>query len=73
MNVDDGGRFKPGDELREELARFAGASVVSSCGSGVTACHNILAFELAGLPAPKLYAGSYSEWLRHEPVATGEG
>ncbi len=46
--------------------------VIVSCGSGVTACHTLLAFELAGLPMPKLYEGSYSDWARdaYLPVAT---
>lgn len=61
------GRFKPPAELR---ARFADAlagtlpeEAVVYCGSGVTACHDILAFAQAGLPLPKLYAGSWSEWI----------
>jgi thiosulfate/3-mercaptopyruvate sulfurtransferase len=46
---------------------------VMMCGSGVTACHNILAMEVAGLPGAKLYAGSWSEWIRDSsrPVAKG--
>jgi thiosulfate/3-mercaptopyruvate sulfurtransferase len=48
--------------------------VVQMCGSGVTACHNILAMEHAGLAGSKLYAGSWSEWITdpNRPVATGE-
>ena len=44
------------------------------CGSGVTACHNLLALELAGLPGGRLYAGSWSEWSADPalPLATGE-
>ena len=44
-----------------------------SCGSGVTACHHVLAMELAGLHRPLLYAGSWSDWSRHAhlPAATG--
>jgi thiosulfate/3-mercaptopyruvate sulfurtransferase len=38
--------------------------VIAMCGSGVTACHNLLALELAGLPGARLYAGSFSEWIR---------
>lgn len=61
------GRFLPQAELR---ARFAQAldgtapeNAVVYCGSGVTACHDVLAFAHAGLPLPKLYAGSWSEWI----------
>ncbi|MBY4679032.1 sulfurtransferase [Marinobacterium arenosum] len=72
------GRFKPADELRAEwqalLAdRPAGQPVVHMCGSGVTACHNQLAMEIAGLPGSAVYAGSWSEWIRdpQRPVTTG--
>ena len=46
--------------------------VVHTCGSGVTACHNLLAMEVAGLTGSKLYAGSWSEWIRdqNKPTAT---
>jgi thiosulfate/3-mercaptopyruvate sulfurtransferase len=45
--------------------------MIAMCGSGVTACHNLLAMSLAGLPGAKLYAGSWSEWIRDpgRPVA----
>jgi len=48
-------------------------NIVHFCGSGVTACHNMLAMELAGYHNSKLYAGSWSEWIRDKdrPVATG--
>jgi thiosulfate/3-mercaptopyruvate sulfurtransferase len=48
--------------------------VVCYCGSGITACHNILAMQVAGLPMPALYAGSWSEWITDpaRPVAKGE-
>ena len=68
-------RFKPAAELRAEwLMVLAGASpeqVVHQCGSGVSACHNILAMEIAGLPGSRLYAGSWSEWCTDcgRPVA----
>jgi thiosulfate/3-mercaptopyruvate sulfurtransferase len=43
------------------------------CGSGVTACHNLLSLEVAGFSGAKLYAGSWSEWIRdpHRPIARG--
>jgi thiosulfate/3-mercaptopyruvate sulfurtransferase len=65
-NLDADGRFRPAPVLRRDfLALLAGVEpeqVVMSCGSGVTACHNLLAMELAGLPGARLYAGSWSEW-----------
>jgi len=76
-NVDAEGRFRPAAELRSALeplvAGVSGDAVVSQCGSGVTACHNILAMMLAGFAPPRLYAGSWSEWSSSpsRPVATG--
>lgn len=43
--------------------------IIIDAGSGVTACHTILAMDYAGLPMPKLYVGSYSEWCRNKEVA----
>jgi thiosulfate/3-mercaptopyruvate sulfurtransferase len=78
-NLDDAGcYFKPADELRAEYgALLAGrdpANVVQQCGSGVTACHNLLAMEIAGLNGSVLYPGSWSEWCADpaRPIATGE-
>jgi thiosulfate/3-mercaptopyruvate sulfurtransferase len=74
---DDGCFFKPVEELRDEFTALLGgrqaAQVVQQCGSGVTACHNLLAMELAGLSGSKLYPGSWSEWCADpsRPVATG--
>lgn len=76
-NLQADGRFKPAAELRAEwLAVLAGRSpedVVHQCGSGVSACHNVLAMEIAGLPGSRLYAGSWSEWCAdpRRPVAKG--
>ncbi|MGD0491861.1 MAG: sulfurtransferase [Steroidobacteraceae bacterium] len=76
-NLADDGRFLPPAELeqrwRERLAGVSAAETIAMCGSGVTACHNLLAMEIAGLPGAKLYAGSWSEWIRdsERPVARG--
>ena len=62
-----GGRFKSAKILRQEFIDLIGNTspnqVVHSCGSGVTACHNLLAMEVAGLYGSRLYAGSWSEWI----------
>jgi thiosulfate/3-mercaptopyruvate sulfurtransferase len=69
------GRFLPAGELRDlweqRLGGVPSSQLVSMCGSGVTACHNLLALEVAGLPGAALYAGSWSEWIRDSahPVA----
>lgn len=74
-NLQADGCYKPAAQLRAEwLAVLAGAEpdvVVHQCGSGVSACHNVLAMELAGLTGSKLYAGSWSEWCADpgRPVA----
>ncbi len=71
----DAGLFRPAAELRQEfLSVLAGVEpkqAVFYCGSGVTACHNLLAMEIAGLSGAKLYAGSWSEWCSDpaRPVA----
>ena len=74
-NLDVQGRFKPAGELRAAFAAFgaAPAQVVHQCGSGATACHNLLAMEAAGLPGSALYPGSWSEWSADpkRPVAVG--
>ena len=75
--LDAGGRFRPVEELRRTFAAAgvtADSDVVSYCGSGVTACHNLLALELAGLPAGRLYAGSWSQYSADpgRPVAVGD-
>jgi thiosulfate/3-mercaptopyruvate sulfurtransferase len=55
------GRFRNPDELRQRFEALHGESIVY-CGSGVTACHNALAIESSGLPAPRVYVGSWSGW-----------
>jgi thiosulfate/3-mercaptopyruvate sulfurtransferase len=66
-NVLPDGTFKDKDSLRKEFLSVLGnqkpSDVVHYCGSGVSACHNLLALEIAGLPGGKLYAGSWSEWI----------
>lgn len=63
-NLGADGRFKPASELAARFSRaVAGKQVIHQCGSGVTACHNILAAVHAGLPEGALYAGSWSEWI----------
>lgn len=61
------GIFKPPEELKKEFAAVlsgrAPSEVVNYCGSGVSACHNALAMEVAGLTGSRLYAGSWSEWI----------
>lgn len=76
-NLGAEGRFLPAPQLRQAWEkRLAGRSpteVAAMCGSGVTACHNLLSLEVAGLRGAKLYAGSWSEWIRdpHRPIARG--
>lgn len=72
------GRFKPAETLRQEFSQLLGGvpaqSVVHMCGSGVTACHNLLAMEQAGLAGSRLYAPSWSGWIAdsRRPVARGD-
>lgn len=77
-NVDQSGRFIRPDALRSRFATalsgLAPDGAICMCGSGVTACHNLLAMEIAGLRGGRLYPGSWSEWIRDpaRPVATGD-
>lgn len=77
-NLQADGTFKSADELRAHFARVldgvAPDQAIIQCGSGVTACHTLVALERAGLPGAKLYVGSWSEWCRNpdrprEPAA----
>ncbi|HJW23998.1 MAG TPA: sulfurtransferase [Rhodocyclaceae bacterium] len=76
-NLHFDGCFLPAAELRESLRESLDGTppdrVVHTCGSGVTACHNLLAMEHAGLPGGRLYPGSWSEWITNpaRPVAIG--
>jgi len=77
-NLNPDGTFKPAQALRaryeQALAGRSPSETAAMCGSGVTACHNLLAMEIAGLRGGRLYAGSWSEWIRdpRRPVATGD-
>jgi thiosulfate/3-mercaptopyruvate sulfurtransferase len=68
LNLDTNGLFLSADALREQfnqlLHNTPSEQTVHMCGSGVTACHNLLAMEYAGLTDSKLYAGSWSDWIR---------
>lgn len=75
-NVDADGRFLPVPALRKRFEAAGvteGSPVISYCGSGVTACHNLIALEHAGFPAGRLYPGSWSQWSSDpdRPVAVG--
>jgi thiosulfate/3-mercaptopyruvate sulfurtransferase len=76
-NLDAERRFLPARVLRERWSKTLGDAsadrVVTMCGSGVTACHDLLALQVAGLAGARLYPGSWSEWIRDgsRPIATG--
>jgi thiosulfate/3-mercaptopyruvate sulfurtransferase len=76
-NIGANGRFRPAGELaqlwRERAGAEAGRAPICMCGSGVTACQGLLALEAAGVTGGRLYAGSWSEWIRDpaRPVARG--
>jgi thiosulfate/3-mercaptopyruvate sulfurtransferase len=74
-NLHNDGRFKAPEQLREEFSNLIDdpKTAIMQCGSGVTACHNLLALEVAGMPGAALYPGSWSEWSSdpQRPVARG--
>jgi thiosulfate/3-mercaptopyruvate sulfurtransferase len=70
------GRFRPAEELRalyDRLGARSSTEIVASCGSGVTACHTLLALELAGIPGGKLYVGSWSDWSSRADASVATG
>jgi thiosulfate/3-mercaptopyruvate sulfurtransferase len=76
-NMTADGHFKPAAQLRADFAALIGdrtpSTVVHTCGSGVTAAHNLLAMEHAGLGGTRLYAGSWSEWSADPKRPIGRG
>jgi len=76
-SLDDAGRWRPVADVRAKLEaaleRVPPQRTIIMCGSGVTACHVLLAMAACGLDGARLYAGSFSEWIRdpQRPVATG--
>jgi thiosulfate/3-mercaptopyruvate sulfurtransferase len=78
-NLEADGRFKPAATLKQEFSTLLGghapSQVVHMCGSGVTACHNLLAMEHAGLSGSRLYAPSWSGWVSDasRPIETSAG
>jgi len=77
LNLDSNGLFLSAEQLRDQFKQLIGATkpeqVVHYCGSGVTACHNLLAMEHAGLTGSKLYAGSWSDWIRNKNRTVAKG
>jgi thiosulfate/3-mercaptopyruvate sulfurtransferase len=75
-NLQADGCFKPAEALRAEFSALIHSpeSTIAQCGSGISACHNLLAMEISGLPGAALYPGSWSEWSSDpsRPIATGK-
>jgi len=76
-NLDSGGNFHSAEELSKKykgvMDEKNSQQVIVHCGSGVTACHTLLAMDYAGIEMPKLYVGSWSEWSRNDrPIAVGD-
>jgi thiosulfate/3-mercaptopyruvate sulfurtransferase len=74
-NLDEKGFYLPAEQLKSKYSELVGVkkpeNIIVHCGSGVTACHTLLAFAQAGMDIPKLYVGSWSEWSRNDkPIAT---
>lgn len=77
LNLDNTGLFLSAQSLHSQFKKLIGTTapeqIVHYCGSGVTACHNLLAMEIAGLTGSKLYAGSWSEWIRDKNRGVAKG
>lgn len=77
LNLNANGLFLSAEALRKQFKQLLGNTpseqIVHMCGSGVTACHNLLAMEHAGLTGSKLYAGSWSDWIRNKNRAVAKG
>lgn len=77
-NLTSTGYFRSPEELRERFSstinRSGDREMIAMCGSGVTACHNLLAMQIAGLEPTRLFVGSWSQWIKSKerPVATGD-
>ena len=69
-NLNEDGFYKSAEELKQKYSEIIGdknlEDVIVHCGSGVTACHTLLALDYAGIEIPKLYVGSWSEWSRND-------
>jgi thiosulfate/3-mercaptopyruvate sulfurtransferase len=69
-NLDENGLFLPSEKLKEKyeqaIGNFKTGNIIVHCGSGITACHTLLAIAQADMPIPKLYVGSWSEWSRND-------
>lgn len=76
-NLDKNGQFLPAEALKTAFETLLGGlkpqEAVAYCGSGTTACHNLVAMAYAGLPLPRLYVGSWSEWIRDPKRPVGKG
>ena len=76
-NLDEDGQFLPAESLKTTfetlLSGHKPQEAVAYCGSGTTACHNLVAMAYAGLPMPRLYVGSWSEWIRDTKNPVGRG
>jgi len=77
LNLDSNGLFLAPEQLHKQFKQLIGTTapeqVVHYCGSGVTACHNLLAMEHASLTGSRLYAGSWSEWIRNKNRTVAKG